>query len=261
MSDNMDALRILSTNVSDRNALKNFEKNLIFSKNHIGTRFEAPVNNLMNLYAASLNLKAGDVREKNKIGAQIQAIINNQLLGSGVKPSVIFDQVNPRQLTDYLYSKPGTNYAFRYLEDVYFQDKAKMETEFETARKAFRDKYLTDLKEKNPDTPAERLKFDTLDESLYPDNLKKVAGPGSPIHKREWMEANKKSIMQELANQPTKDSSLKATEGPAINAPVGDPNKTKPPTNPAPPTNSAPPSGGNKTTANRINKFNLFKHS
>jgi len=146
-------------------------------------------------------------------------------------------------------------------------------------------KYLTDLIAKNPDTPAERLKFDTLDESLYPDNLKKVAGPGSPIHKREWMEANKKSIMQELANQPTKDSSLKATEGPAINAPVGDPNKTGTTT---PPSNSAytslnpksadpqkiidnnslkgiltppPASGGTKAAANRIKKFNLFKHS
>jgi hypothetical protein len=261
MSDNMDALRILSTNVSDRNALKNFEKNLIFSKNHIGTRFEAPVNNLMNLYAASLNLKAGDVREKNKIGAQIQAIINNQLLGSGVKPSVIFDQVNPRQLTDYLYSKPGTNYAFRYLEDVYFQDKAEMETEFKTARKAFADEYI-----KNHPDVIEAGK--ELPEQFYPDNLKKVAGPGSSIHKREWMEANKKSIMQELANQPTKDSSLNTTEGSAIKAPIGEPNKTgptsfdaKPPNNPAPTTDSAPASSGTKTTESRIKKFNLFKHS
>jgi hypothetical protein len=115
--------------------------------------------------------------------------------------------------------------------------------------------------------------------------LKKVAGPGSPIHKREWMEANKKSIMQELANQPTKDSSLNTTEGPAINAPLGSPNTTGTTT---PPSNSAytslnpksadpqkiidknslkgiltppPASGGTNATANRIKKFNLSKHS
>jgi hypothetical protein len=217
---------------------------------------------------AYANLKGTDFDQLGKIGAQIQAIINNQLLGSGVKPSVIFDQVNPRQLTDYLYSKPGTNYAFRYLEDVYFQDQKEMMTEFETARKTFADKYLADLIAKNPDTPAERLKFDTLDESLYPDDLKLVAKPGSPIHKLNWIEKNKKSVMEELANQSVKDSSLKTVDGPAINEPLGAPNATdptvfdaKPPTNSAPTTKSAPASGGTKATANRIKKFNLFKHS
>jgi hypothetical protein len=269
MMDNMDALNILSRNIYDVNALRNFEKDLTFSKNHYGTRFEAPVTNMMNLYGSIINEK--DPKVRNKLGAQIQSIIQNQLLGSGVNPSVAFDKINPVTRTEYLYSgkQTPTPYQFRYLEDVYNEKKAQMETEFETARKAFRDKYLTGLIEKNPDTPAERLKFDTLDESLYPDNLKKVAGPGSPIHKREWMEANKKSIMQELTNQPTKDSSLKTTKGPAIDEPVGESNKTgttppdttKSPTTPAPPTGSAPPSGGAQKAANRIKKFNLSKHS
>ncbi len=285
MMDNMDALNILSRNIYDVNALRNFEKDLTFSKNHYGTRFEAPVTNMMNLYGSIINEK--DPKVRNKLGAQIQSIIQNQLLGSGVKPSVVFDKINPVTRTEYLYSgkQAPTPYQFRYLEDVYNEKKAQMGTEFEAARKAFRDKYSADLIANNPDTPAERLKFDTLDESLYPDNLKKVAGPGSPIHKREWMEANKKSIMQELANQPTKDSSLITTEGPAINAPLREPNTTGTNTAPSNPAYTSlnpksadpqkiidknslkgiltppPASAEKKATANRIKKFNLFKHS
>lgn len=256
MMDNMDALNILSRNIYDVNALRNFEKDLTFSKNHYGTSFEAPVTNMMNLYGSIINEK--DPKVKNKLGAQIQSIIQNQLLGSGVKPSVVFDKINPVTRTEYLYSgkQAPTPYQFRYLEDVYNESKAELQKEFDQARKDF--------------ASEAGMTVEQMNEESFPVELKKAAGPGTPIHQRAWMENNKKSVMEKLVNETAKDSSLKTTKGPAINEPVGPPNRTdltsfdaKPPTNPAPPAGSAPPpaSGGTKATANRIKKFNLFKHS
>jgi hypothetical protein len=256
MMDNMDALNILSRNIYDVNALRNFEKDLTFSKNHYGTRFEAPVTNMMNLYGSIINEK--DPKVRNKLGAQIQSIIQNQLLGSGVKPSVVFDKINPVTRTEYLYSgkQAPTPYQFRYLEDVYNESKAELQKEFDQARRDF--------------ASEAGMTVEQMNEESFPVELKKAAGPGTPIHQRAWMENNKKSVMEKLVNETAKDSSLKTTKGPAINEPVGESNKTgptspdtaKPPTAPAPPTGSAPPpSGGRKAAANRIKKFNLSKHS
>jgi hypothetical protein len=255
MMDNMDALNILSRNIYDVNALRNFEKDLTFSKNHYGTRFEAPVTNMMNLYGSIINEK--DPKVKNKLGAQIQSIIQNQLLGSGVKPSVVFDKINPVTRTEYLYSgkQAPTPYQFRYLEDVYNESKAELQKEFDQARRDF--------------ASEAGMTVEQMNEESFPVELKKAAGPGTPIHQRAWMENNKKSVMEKLVNETAKDSSLKTTKGPAINEPVGESNKTgttppdttKSPTTPAPPTGSAPPSGGAQKAANRIKKFNLSKHS
>jgi len=270
MMDNMDALNILSRNIYDVNALRNFEKDLTFSKNHYGTRFEAPVTNMMNLYGSIINEK--DPKVRNKLGAQIQSIIQNQLLGSGVKPSVVFDKINPVTRTEYLYSgkQAPTPYQFRYLEDVYNESKAELQKEFDQARK---------------DYAAEAgMTIEQMNEESFPIELRKAAGPGTPIHQRSWMEKNKKPVMDKLVNEAVKDSSLKTTEGPAINAPLGSPNTTGTTT---PPSNSAytslnpksadpqkiidknslkgiltpPPTGGTNATANRIKKFNLSKHS
>jgi hypothetical protein len=249
MMDNMDALNILSRNIYDVNALRNFEKDLTFSKNHYGTRFEAPVTNMMNLYGSIINEK--DPKVKNKLGAQIQSIIQNQLLGSGVKPSVVFDKINPVTRTEYLYSgkQAPTPYQFRYLEDVYNESKAELQKEFDQARKDYAAKA--------------GMTVEQMNEESFPIELRKVAGPGSPIHKREWMEANKKTVMEKLVNETVKGSPLKTTEGPGFDAPVGPPNTTgtTPSDTTKSPTNSAPPSGGAQKEANRINKFNLFKHS
>jgi hypothetical protein len=255
MMDNMDALNILSRNIYDVNALRNFEKDLTFSKNHYGTSFEAPVTNMMNLYGSIINEK--DPKVKNKLGAQIQSIIQNQLLGSGVKPSVVFDKINPVTRTEYLYSgkQAPTPYQFRYLEDVYNESKAELQKEFDQARRDF--------------ASEAGMTVEQMNEESFPVELKKAAGPGTPIHQRAWMENNKKSVMEKLVNETAKDSSLKATKGPAINQPLGPPNTTgqatsdsvKPTTNPVPPAGSAPPPSDVKTSANRINKFNLFKHS
>ena len=266
MMDNMNALRILSRNIFDVNALRNFEKDLTFSKNHVGTRFQGPVNNLLGKYGELASTPDSDRRTKNKLGAEIQYIIQNQLLGSGVRPSVVFNAFqNPNQRTDYLYSgsKPPTPYQFRYVEDVYSDMKNELTTKFNEDRKAFAEQYKKD----NPNI----VKADEeLPEQFYPDELKQVAKPGSAIHQRAWMENNVKSVMEKLVNETAKDSSLRTVEGPAFNEPLGEPNKTnptafdaaKPPTNPAPPTGSAPPaSGETKSTANKIKKFNLFKHS
>ncbi len=255
MMDNMDALNILSRNIYDVNALRNFEKDLTFSKNHYGTRFEAPVTNMMNLYGSIINEK--DPKVRNKLGAQIQSIIQNQLLGSGVKPSVAFDKINPVTRTEYLYSgkQAPTPYQFRYLEDVYNESKAELQKEFDQARKDYAAKA--------------GMTVEQMNEESFPIELRKAAGPGTPIHQRSWMEKNKKPVMEKLVNEAVKDSSLRTVKGPGFDAPVGAPNKTgptspdtaKPPTTPAPPAGSAPPSGGAQKASNRIKKFNLFKHS
>jgi hypothetical protein len=271
MMDNMDALNILSRNIYDVNALRNFEKDLTFSKNHYGTRFEAPVTNMMNLYGSIINEK--DPKVKNKLGAQIQSIIQNQLLGSGVKPSVVFDKINPVTRTEYLYSgkQAPTPYQFRYLEDVYNESKAELQKEFDQARID----YANDA----------GMTVEQMNEESFPIELKKAAGPGTPIHQRAWMEKNKKTVMEKLVNETVKGSPLKTTEGPGFDAPVGPPNTTGTTSTPS---NSAytslnpksadpqkiidnnslkgiltppPASGEKKAAANRINKFNLFKHS
>ena len=101
MMDNMNALRILSRNIYDVNALRNFEKDLTLSKNHIGTRFQGPVNNLLGKYGELASTPDSDRKTKNKLGAEIQYIIQNQLLGSGVRPSVIFNSLqNPNSRTE-----------------------------------------------------------------------------------------------------------------------------------------------------------------
>jgi hypothetical protein len=196
MMDNMNALRILSRNIFDVNALRNFEKDLTLSKNHVGTRFQGPVNNLLGKYGELASTPDSDRRTKNKLGAEIQYIIQNQLLGSGVRPSVVFNAFqNPNQRTDYLYSgsKPPTPYQFRYVEDVYFDMKNELTNKFNEDRKAFAEDYVKKLKERYPnaqETP------ETLGEEVYPDELKLVAKPGSAIHQRAWMENNQKSVLQ-----------------------------------------------------------------
>jgi hypothetical protein len=196
MMDNMNALRILSRNIFDVNALRNFEKDLTLSKNHVGTRFQGPVNNLLGKYGELASTPDSDRRTKNKLGAEIQYIIQNQLLGSGVRPSVVFNALqNPNQRTDYLYSgsKPPTPYQFRYVEDVYFDMKNELTNKFNEDRKAFAEDYVKKLKERYPnaqETP------ETLGEEVYPDELKLVAKPGSAIHQRAWMESNQKSVLQ-----------------------------------------------------------------
>ena len=226
MMDNMNALRILSRNIYDVNALRNFEKDLTFSKNHIGTRFQGPVNNLLGKYGELVNTPDSDRKTKNKLGAEIQYIIQNQLLGSGVRPSVIFNSLqNPNSRTDYLYSgsKPPTPYQFRYLEDVYFDMKNDLTTKFNADRKAFAEEYI-----KGDSEAAALYNANNLPENYYPDELKLVAKPGSPIHQRAWMEQNKKTELDKLKTQTSKDSSLRTTEGPAINEPLGSPNTTGP---------------------------------
>ncbi len=257
MMDNMDALNILSRNIYDVNALRNFEKDLTFSKNHYGTRFEAPVTNMMNLYGSIINEK--DPKVRNKLGAQIQSIIQNQLLGSGVKPSVAFDKINPVTRTEYLYSgkQAPTPYQFRYLEDVYNESKAELQKEFDQARKDYAAKA--------------GMTVEQMNEESFPIELRKAAGPGTPIHQRSWMEKNKKPVMEKLVNEAVKDSSLRTVKGPGFDAPVGAPNKTGPtspetaksPNNPVPPPagSAPPPASEKKAAANRIKKFNLFKHS
>ena len=279
MMDNTDALRILSRNIYDVNALRNFEKDLTFSKNHFGTRFEAPVNSMLDLYGQLAT--TNDRKEKNKIGAQIQYIIQNQLLGSGVRPSVLFNSLrNPNNKTDYLYSgkQAPTPYQFRYLEDVYNGMLPDLRKQFEEDRKAFADDYI----KKHPDVVEAGKE---LPEQFYPDELKQVAKPGSPIHQRTWTEGNGKQVLKSAfgEEQPSESAQGPSTGvRPLVVGPASDglklpetikpgdarlgPNKEiipRPTFNfkdlkatPAP-----PPSGETKTTANRINKFNLFKHS
>lgn len=253
MMDNNDALRVLSRNILDPVAYKNFQKDVVMSKNHIGTRFEAPVNNLQNLYNDLIN--ASDSKTRNKLGAQIQHIIQNQLLGSGVRPSVVDLKNDPYSKTDYLYSgkKAPTPYIFRYLEDVY-KDSDQMKTmtdEFNAARKKFEEDFVTKLTNNNPDTPADRVK---PTEDQYPPELQLVAKPGSPIHERAWMEKNKKTEMDKLGNQPVKDSSLKTTKGDAFGEPLGAPNATG--GGPAKNGTSAPPtSGGEKKASQNLQKL------
>jgi hypothetical protein len=207
MMDNMNALRILSRNIFDVNALRNFEKDLTLSKNHIGTRFQGPVNNLLGKYGELASTPDSDRRTKNKLGAEIQYIIQNQLLGSGVRPSVVFNALqNPNQRTDYLYSgsKPPTPYQFRYVEDVYFDMKNELTNKFNEDRKAFAEDYVKKLKERYPnaqETP------ETLGEEVYPDELKLVAKPGSAIHQRAWMENNQKSVLQKAFGAEQADGS------------------------------------------------------
>ena len=259
--DNNDALRVLSRNILDPVAYKNFQKDVVMSKNHIGTRFEAPVNNLQNLYNDLIN--ASDSKTRNKLGAQIQHIIQNQLLGSGVSPSVVDLKNDPYSKTDYLYSgkKAPTPYIFRYLEDVY-KDSVQMKTmtdEFNAARKKFEEDFVKTLTNNNLDTPADRVK---PTEDQYPPELQLVAKPGSPIHERAWMEKNKKTEMDKLGNQPVKDSSLKTTKGPEIKAPLGPANITGgSPGTSAPPKSGgstappAPTSGGKTTASKNLQKL------
>ena len=216
MMDNMNALRILSRNIYDVNALRNFEKDLTLSKNHIGTRFQGPVNNLLGKYGELASTPDSDRKTKNKLGAEIQYIIQNQLLGSGVRPSVIFNSLqNPNSRTDYLYSgsKPPTPYQFRYVEDVYFDMKNELTTKFNEDRKAFAEDYVKKLKERFPDAQETP---ETLGETVYPDELKLVAKPGSPIHQRAWMEKNQKSVLQQAfgAEQAANDSSSPSDANP-----------------------------------------------
>ena len=257
--DNMNALRILSRNIYDVNALRNFEKDLTFSKNHIGTRFQGPVDNLLSKYGELASTPDSDRKTKNKLGAEIQYIIQNQLLGSGVRPSVVFNAfTNPNSRTDYLYSgsKPPTPYQFRYLEDVYFDMKNDLTQQFNDDRKAFAEQYIKD----HPDVVEAGKE---LPEQFYPDELKQIAKPGSPIHQRAWMEQNKKTELDKLNTQTGKDSSLKTTEGPAINDSLGEPNKTGPAfdspaksTTPAPPAPPAPPKSGEiKTSSKNLQKL------
>jgi hypothetical protein len=219
MMDNMNALRILSRNIYDVNALRNFEKDLTFSKNHIGTRFQGPVNNLLGKYGELASTPDSDRKTKNKLGAEIQYIIQNQLLGSGVRPSVIFNSLqNPNSRTDYLYSgsKPPTPYQFRYVEDVYFDMKNELTTKFNEDRKAFAEQYIKD----NPDI-AKDFTADNLPENFYPDELKQIAKPGSPIHQRAWMEQNQKGVLQKAfgAEQAENDNDTPVGQlipGPAL---------------------------------------------
>jgi hypothetical protein len=219
MMDNMNALRILSRNIFDVNALRNFEKDLTLSKNHIGTRFQGPVNNLLGKYGELASTPDSDRRTKNKLGAEIQYIIQNQLLGSGVRPSVVFNAFqNPNQRTDYLYSgsKPPTPYQFRYVEDVYFDMKNELTNKFNEDRKAFAEKYIKD----NPDI-AKDFTADNLPENFYPDELKQIAKPGSPIHQRAWMEQNQKGVLQKAfgAEQAENDNDTPVGQlipGPAL---------------------------------------------
>ena len=258
MMDNNDALRVLSRNILDPVAYKNFQKDVVMSKNHIGTRFEAPVNNLQNLYNDLIN--ASDSKTRNKLGAQIQHIIQNQLLGSGVRPSVVDLKNDPYSKTDYLYSgkKAPTPYIFRYLEDVY-KDSAQMKTmtdEFYDARKKFEEDFVKKLTNNNPDTPdtpADRVK---PTEDQYPPELQLVAKPGSPMHERAWMEKNKKTEMDKLGNQPVKDSSLKTTEGEGFKEPLGEPNKTGPAfDSPSKSGTPAPSSGGTTNASQNLQKL------
>jgi len=222
MMDNMNALRILSRNIYDVNALRNFEKDLTFSKNHIGTRFQGPVNNLLGKYGELASTPDSDRKTKNKLGAEIQYIIQNQLLGSGVRPSVVFNAfTNPNSRTDYLYSgsKPPTPYQFRYVEDVYFDMKNELTTKFNEDRKAFAEDYVKKLKERFPDAQETP---ETLGEAVYPDELKLVAKPGSPIHQRAWMEKNQKNVLQQAfgAEQAANDNDTPVGQlipGPALN--------------------------------------------
>ncbi len=211
MMDNTDALRILSRNIYDVNALRNFEKDLTFSKNHFGTRFEAPVNSMLDLYGQLAT--TNDRKEKNKIGAQIQYIIQNQLLGSGVRPSVLFNSFrNPNNKTDYLYSakQAPTPYQFRYLEDVYNGMLPDLRKQFEEDRKAFADDYI----KKHPDVVEAGKE---LPEQFYPDELKQVAKPGSPIHQRAWTEGNGKQVLKSAfgEEQPTNAPSNSNEPNPA----------------------------------------------
>lgn len=222
MMDNMNALRILSRNIYDVNALRNFEKDLTFSKNHIGTRFQGPVDNLLGKYGELASTPDSDRKTKNKLGAEIQYIIQNQLLGSGVRPSVVFNAfTNPNSRTDYLYSgsKPPTPYQFRYVEDVYFDMKDELTKQFNEDRKAFAEDYVKKLKERFPDAQETP---ETLSEAVYPDELKLVAKPGSPIHQRAWMEQNQKGVLQKAfgAEQAVNDNDTpvgKLIPGPALN--------------------------------------------
>jgi hypothetical protein len=205
MMDNMNALRILSRNIFDVNALRNFEKDLTLSKNHIGTRFQGPVNNLLGKYGELASTPDSDRRTKNKLGAEIQYIIQNQLLGSRVRPSVVFNALqNPNQRTDYLYSgsKPPTPYQFRYVEDVYFDMKNELTTKFNEDRKAFAEQYI-----KSDSEAAALYNATNLPENYYPDELKQVAKPGSPIHQRAWMENNQKSVLQKAFGAEQADGS------------------------------------------------------
>ena len=218
MMDNMNALRILSRNIYDVNALRNFEKDLTFSKNHIGTRFQGPVNNLLGKYGELVSTPDSDRKTKNKLGAEIQYIIQNQLLGSGVRPSVIFNSLqNPNSRTDYLFSgsKPPTPYQFRYVEDVYFDMKNELTLKFNEDRKAFAEDYIA----KNPNTTKE-FTIDTLPDAFYPDELKLVAKPGSPIHQRTWMEQNQKGVLQKAFGAEQADGSAQGSNilipGPAL---------------------------------------------
>ena len=252
MMDNNDALRVLSRNILDPVAYKNFQKDVVMSKNHIGTRFEAPVNNLKNLYNDLIN--ASDSKTRNKLGAQIQHIIQNQLLGSKVSPSVVDLKNDPYSKTDYLYSgkKAPTPYIFRYLEDVY-KDSAQMKTmtdEFNAARKKFEEEFIKKLTNNNPDTPADRVK---PTEDQYPPELQLVAKPGSPIHERAWMEKNKKTELEKLATQPVKDSSLKTTEGEGFKATPGSPNITG--EGPAKSGTPAPANDGKTTASQNLQKL------
>ena len=209
MMDNMNALRILSRNIYDVNALRNFEKDLTLSKNHIGTRFQGPVNNLLGKYGELVNTPDSDRKTKNKLGAEIQYIIQNQLLGSGVRPSVIFNSLqNPNSRTDYLFSgsKPPTPYQFRYVEDVYFDMKNELTTKFNEDRKAFAEQYIKD----NPNI-AKDFTADNLPENFYPDELKQIAKPGSPIHQRAWMEQNQKGVLQKAFGAEQADGNADST--------------------------------------------------
>ena len=238
MMDNNDALRVLSRNILDPVAYKNFQKDVVMSKNHFGTRFEAPVNNLQNLYNDLIN--ASDSKTRNKLGAQIQHIIQNQLLGSGVRPSVVDLKNDPYSKTDYLYSgkKAPTPYIFRYLEDVYKDSVPVLQKQFDEDRKT---------------EAAERgMTVEQMKEENFPDELKLVAKPGSPMHERAWMEKNKKTEMDKLGNQPVKDSSLKTTEGEGFKEPLGEPNKTGPAFD-NPPKSGTPAPASDGTTKNSKN--------
>lgn len=266
MMDNLDEFKVLSRNIFDENALRNFEKNLTFSKNHIGTRFEEPVNRLLDKYGELATNPNLDRKTKTKLGAEIQYIIQNQLLGSGVRPSVVFDAFrNPfNSNTDYVNSKSkfSPSYQINYLEDVYYEKLGELTQKFKDDRKAFAEDYIEKLKQRYPDSKETP---ESLSDSIYPIELQ--LKPGSPSHKREWMENNKKSVLDQAFGAGTgtaKGTGLRTIKGPAFDEPTGDPNKAVTPAPPvggapAPPVGGAPappPASEIKTTASRnLQKF------
>jgi hypothetical protein len=162
--------------------------------------------------------------------------------------------------------------------------KNELTNKFNEDRKAFAEDYIA----KNPDKTKEFTK-DNLPDAFYPDELKLVAKPGSPIHQRAWMEKYQKSVLQIAFGAEQADGNAQGTSTgvrPLVVGPRTDglklPEAPDPRnidksnlsgifgrpqiTNPKPSAfnlkaTPAPPPSDVKKSANRINKFNLFKHS